>query len=101
MIDSRSTIGRSYGIADPTTLGAIIRAVRIGAGLTQHDAAELCGVSAPFLNGVERGKPTAQIGPILMVCTALGIRLEAAGPSPLPTDLASIPRRKPRRRKKL
>jgi HTH-type transcriptional regulator/antitoxin HipB len=99
MIEAKPKAFESHGIPDATTLGILIRSVRVAAGLTQRDAAELCGVSAPFLNGVERGKPTAQIGHVLRVCAALGIRLEARGPAPLPADLSTAPRRKPRRRK--
>ena len=76
-------------------LGAVIRAVRISSDLTQADAAALCGVSGPFLNGLERGKPTAQIGKVLAVCHGLGIRLVAELPEPLP-DLSRVPRRRPR-----
>jgi transcriptional regulator with XRE-family HTH domain len=78
------------------TLGAVIRTVRIAADLTQADAAALCGVSAPFLNGLERGKPTAQVGLILAVCQGLGISLAAT--TPIPVDLSNAPRRKPGRR---
>lgn len=58
----------------------------MAAGLTQADAAALCGVSAPFLNNLERGKETARIGLVLVVCQGLGIDLVARLPQPI--DLA-------------
>lgn len=70
-------------IADAQQLGAVVRAVRIASGLTQADAAALCNVSGPFLSGLERGKPTAQIGLILRVCHGLGVRLSAQVPLPI------------------
>ena len=62
-------------------LGRIIRAIRRESGLTQRDAAALCNVSLPFLNGLERGKATAQIGKVLSVCQRFGIdvRLKLPG----------------------
>ena len=99
MIEAKPNASASYRVPNFAALGILIRSVRVAAGLTQHDAAQLCGVSAPFLNGVERGKPTAQIGHVLQVCAALGIQLEARGPAPLPADLSTAPRRKPRKRK--
>ncbi len=42
--------------------------LRKESGLTQRDAAGLCNVSLPFLNQVEQGKSTAQIGKVLDVC---------------------------------
>lgn len=62
------------------TLGLCIRQARKSAGLTQADAAGLCGVSIPFFNAIENGKSTAQIDKVLHVCQQLGIRITAALP---------------------
>jgi transcriptional regulator with XRE-family HTH domain len=67
-------VPREVDISSVAELGAIIRAVRKECGLTQRDAAALCNVSSPFLNGLERGKPTAQIGKVLSVCSRFGIQ---------------------------
>lgn len=72
---------------DPTVtstreLGAILRRVRKESGLTQRDAAALCNVSLPFLNGLERGKATAQIGKVLTVCQRFGIAVRLGLPLP-------------------
>lgn len=61
------------GITSVSELGDILRAVRKESGLTQRDAAALCNVSLPFLNGLEQGKSTAQIGKVLSVCSRFGI----------------------------
>ena len=47
---------REVGISSVVELGEILRAVRKESGLTQRDAAALCNVSLPFLNGLEQGK---------------------------------------------
>jgi len=62
-------------------IGVCIRAARKQAGLTQADAAALCGVSVPFFNAVENGKGTAQVDKVLHVCRQLGVRVcaELAG----------------------
>jgi transcriptional regulator with XRE-family HTH domain len=85
-------------VRDTRQLGRLIRAVRIHAGLTQADAAALCGVSAPFLNGIERGKPTAQVGGIFAVCRGLGIGICLDPPVPI-EELKATPSRKPRSRR--
>ena len=64
---------RVVAISTAVELGKILRAVRKESGLTQRDAAALCNVSLPFLNGLEQGKPTAQIGKVLSVCNRFGI----------------------------
>lgn len=56
-------------------LGAMLRMLRKESGLTQRDAAGLCNVSLPFLNQVEQGKSTAQIGKVLEVCQRFGIEV--------------------------
>ena len=64
---------REVAISTAVELGKILRAVRKESGLTQRDAAALCNVSLPFLNGLEQGKATAQIGKVLSVCNRFGI----------------------------
>jgi transcriptional regulator with XRE-family HTH domain len=71
---------REMGITTIAELGNLVRTVRKESGLTQRDAAALCNVSLPFLNGLERGKATAQIGMVLMVCQRFGIEIRAVLP---------------------
>ena len=80
-------------VMTPPVLGRFIRDVRIASGLTQADAAALCGVSGPFLSALEGGKPTARIGLALKVCHGLGIQLVASSPVALPGDPELAPRR--------
>lgn len=66
---------REIRITSVRELGDTVRRVRKESGLTQRDAAALCNVSLPFLNGVEQGKATAQIGKVLAVCQRFGIEV--------------------------
>lgn len=56
-------------------LGAMLRMLLKESGLTQRDAAGLCNVSLLFLNQVEQGKSTAQIGKVLDVCQRFGVEI--------------------------
>ncbi len=71
---------REISIASVRELGDTVRRVRKESGLTQRDAAALCNVSLPFLNGVEQGKATAQIGKVLAVCQRFGIEVRLSLP---------------------
>ena len=75
---------READISSIAELGKILRLVRKESGLTQRDAAALCNVSLPFLNGLEQGKPTAQVGKVLSVCNRFGIEIRLR----LPSDMA-------------
>lgn len=66
---------RTVSITSTTDIGAILRLMRKETGLTQKEMAGLCNVSLPFLNQVEQGKPTAQIGKVLEVCRRHGIEV--------------------------
>ena len=60
-------------VRDAVELGAWIRHARRSQGLSTGVAAELCGVSRRFVNEVEAGKPTAQVGKVLQLMTRLGL----------------------------
>lgn len=66
---------RTVSITSANDIGAILRLLHKETGLTQRDMAGLCNVSLPFLNQVEHGKPTAQIGKVLEVCRRHGIEV--------------------------
>ena len=55
--------------------GHLVRAARRHAGLTQAEAAALCGVSTPFLSHLENGKATIQLDKALHVAAQLGLQL--------------------------
>ncbi|MBK9519298.1 MAG: helix-turn-helix transcriptional regulator [Anaeromyxobacter sp.] len=70
-----------YGNIDsPATLGLLVRRRRRADGLTQAQAAGLCGVGTRFLGELERGKETAELGKVLQVLRGLGL------------DVAIVPR---------
>ena len=77
-------------------LGATIRTVRVATGLRQADAAALCGVSEPFLNELEKGKPTVRLDSVLKVCTGLGITLALKLATPLPANAPTTLKRGPK-----
>ncbi len=66
---------RNIRITTPANIGIILRHLRKESGFTQRDAAGLCNVSLPFLNQLEQGKSTAQIGKVLEVCQRFGIEV--------------------------
>jgi HTH-type transcriptional regulator / antitoxin HipB len=64
----------------PEQLGAAIRARRRQLKVTQKDLAMTCGTGLRFIIDVEKGKPTCQIGKVLQVLQALGLKLQIASP---------------------
>lgn len=69
-------------IDDCQSLGQLIRQERRAQGLTQVQAAELCGVGVRFLHELEHGKASVQLGKVLDVLSTLGLRLKISGSSP-------------------
>ncbi len=64
--------GRVKSSAD---LGRLVRDKRRKDGLTQVDAAALCGIGTRFLSDLENGKPTIELGKVLQVMQGLGLEL--------------------------
>lgn len=64
-------------IGSPEDLGLLIRAVRKSSRVRQDDLSAMAGVSRQFAIDVERGKPTAQFGRVLLLLQELGITLTA------------------------
>ncbi|RLD26676.1 MAG: transcriptional regulator [Bacteroidetes bacterium] len=62
-------------LKDTKSLGKAIRDHRKSMGLSQLDAAGLCGVGERFLSELERGKTTAELGKVLQVLNRLGLRI--------------------------
>lgn len=63
-------------IQDTTQLGSAIRSMRKQLGVTQKELAMTCGTGLRFVIDLEKGKPTCQIGKILQVLQALGLRVD-------------------------
>ena len=59
----------------PEELGAIVRAARRDAGLTQELLAGAAGTGVRFIVELEAGKPTIQLGKVLAVLDLLGLRV--------------------------
>jgi HTH-type transcriptional regulator/antitoxin HipB len=78
-------------------LAATVRGRRQDLGLTQGELAARAGVSRPWLSELEGGKATAEIGLVLRVVDALGLRMELrapdvadAAPERQPVDLDAL-----------
>lgn len=56
-------------------LGSFVRSVRKSRKITQQELADISGVGRRFMRELEHGKPTLEIGRVLMVTAALGIDL--------------------------
>jgi len=65
---------------NPEQIGVAIRARRKQLKVTQKDLALTCGTGLRFIVDLEKGKPTCQIGKILQVLQALGIKLQIISP---------------------
>lgn len=63
-------------ITSTRDLATAVRGRRQSLGLSQADLATRAGVSRPWLSDVEAGKPTAEIGRVLRLVDALGLRLD-------------------------
>jgi y4mF family transcriptional regulator len=57
-------------------LAAEVRARRAALHLTQHDLAQLAGVSERFVRFVEQGKPSVQLDSLLALLGTLGLELQ-------------------------
>ena len=64
----------TQGIAE--VVAAQVRARRAVLRLTQHDLAQLSGVSERFVRFVEQGKPSLQLDSLVAVLETLGLELK-------------------------
>lgn len=63
-------------ISSAKDIGKAVRIKRKTDGLTQADAAALCGIGTRFLGELERGKETAQIGKMIRILAGLGLEVQ-------------------------
>ena len=56
-------------------IGRLVRESRKAQGATQAEFASLCGVGIRFISELENGKPTAELGKVLIVLQCLGLEL--------------------------
>ena len=71
-------------ITSTAELGELIRTRRTSLGLRQQDVALAANVGVRFIVDIENGKDTSQVGLVLRLLQALGIRLTPEM-SPAPT----------------
>lgn len=77
-------------VRDTAELGALIRLLRLRAGFTQAEAADLLGVGRRWYNDLENGKETIRIGMVFEVLESFncGLTLSGAGADFTPDELA-------------
>lgn len=68
--------GQGVIVRSVEDIGARVAQMRKARGYSQQSFADLAGVGRRFVSELESGKPTAEIGKILQVLTALGLDLE-------------------------
>lgn len=89
VIASRTGRPRARGVSlrsDGALLAQIavtVRHRRLDAGITQEVLAGLSGTGARFVRELEQAKPTLEIGKVLAVLQALGLRLALDAHRPL------------------
>lgn len=64
----------------PEQIGELVRTTRKAMGVTQKDLALTSGTGLRFIIELEKGKPTCQIGKVLIVLQTLGIKLSLTPP---------------------
>lgn len=64
---------KSPPVTDPAEIGRVLRAKRKAQRLTLREVAEHTGLSIRFISEVERGKPSAEIGKVLFLLSAVGV----------------------------
>lgn len=57
-------------------LAKVIRLARKKQGLSQTELAGISGLGRRFISELEQGKPTAQVGKVILVLNVLGVSLE-------------------------
>jgi len=67
-------------------VGILIKEARAQRGLTQAELAKMINVTQAWVSWIENGKPTAEIGNVLLALTALGVEMNFDLPSPTAGD---------------
>jgi DNA-binding XRE family transcriptional regulator len=87
-----------HPIQSSEDLGLIIRAVRKSTAVRQDDLAGAAHVSRQFTVDVEKGKPTVQLGRVLLLLKELGIALQVDIPDAASRTLRILEARKESKR---
>lgn len=67
-------------------IGILIREARKRRGLSQAALAKLINTTQTWVSWIENGKPTAEIGSVLLALTTLGVEMNYNLPSGLSSD---------------
>lgn len=70
-------------------IGILIREARKRRGLSQAALAKLINTTQTWVSWIENGKPTAEIGSVLLALTTLGVEMNYNLPSGLPADASA------------
>ena len=81
-------------IPSPTELGLMIRSVRRASGVRLDDLAATAGLSKQFVQDVEYGKPTVQLGLVLKLLAELGMPLNVDIPQAAAQELTAVRQRR-------
>ena len=73
---AENTYSSPIVVGSSQDLGLVIANARKGRGFSQQQFADLSGVGRRFVSDLENGKPTAELGKVLQVLTALGIDMQ-------------------------
>jgi transcriptional regulator with XRE-family HTH domain len=79
-----------HPIHSAADLGLVIRAVRKSTHVRQDDLAGAVRVSRQFTHDVEQGKPTVQLGRVLLLLKELGIALNVDIPDEASRTLSTL-----------
>lgn len=86
-------------VKNPVEIGAVVAALRHQQGLRQEELALVSGTGPRFIHELELGKPTLQLGKVLVALQALGVVVEfrMRDGSPVPAPEVSTQRRRVRK----
>jgi y4mF family transcriptional regulator len=71
-------------------IATLVHRVRKSQGLTQGELAGACGIGLRFIVDLEKGKPTCQIGKVLLVLSMLGVRIDAKEPAAIAQSVETV-----------
>jgi len=80
LAQSRTNLTGPIVIADPASMGDLVRAARVFRKLSQSEMADMLGVSRGLLSGLERGERGVRIDLALKILNDLGFTLIALPP---------------------